>query len=489
MKSILYLIAVLFTGTLSAQTLNNNERAVQIVDSAIDALGDFSEGLTLSGSGIIFNLGHYSSPEKTKEIPVREISAVFPDFQVAYSQLIIQNGDDEFSRELISKKDSLYSWSYYDETFSKSKSYEGLIEMSKSHPYWVLNLARKNAHSLRVLEDEGNCFVLIVTMPDGHGYNLFIDKERNLLEKIEQIVYNPIYGDAVFSTLYTEYKQVEGVFMPKKRVDYQFGFVEREIMYDSISFVSRPDTSTYFLKWLPEHFLQALLIEENKKEIFVFEKLSEKIDLIKYETQNHKSLLVKFPEGLALFEVPQGIRSNKQLIREIQAKYPNENIHYLFLTHHHPDHAGGIRAYADLPITVITTEGNKDYFNKLIRIPHYSSIEEMTDEIHLSFDNVPLDGQKDFGKIVTAYEIGKYTGHSDEHLVFYFPSEKFLWTGDLLFFSENERVYSGSMRAQGVYNLIKNNKLDVSKIYTSWPLHGQKEFGTVDFLKKLVEND
>lgn len=489
MKYIILLITFLLTTNLSAQSINNNQKAVQIVDKAIDVLGDSPDGLNLVGSGIIYKLDHYSAPEITKQIPVKEQFGFFDDFQFGYSQTIIEVGEHKYSREIISKKDSVYSWSYYDERFEKSKKSDGLVEVSKSNPYWFLKLARKNTQSLRIVENNETEYVLTATLPDGLTYSLNINKESNLLAKIENITYNAIYGDVPFSTEYKEYKQMNGSFIPRKRLDYQFGFVEREVSYDSIFFLAEPDTSAIFLKWLPLPFLQTLPIKETKKEIFAFETLSENIDLIRFESQNHKSLLVKFPSGLALFEIPQGIELNRQLVKEIKERYPNQGLQHIFLTHHHPDHAGGIKAYAAMPVVVITTEGNNEYFNKLLRTSHYSIPEKTNDEINLTFENVPIDGQKSFGKIVTAYEIGKNTGHSDEHLAYYFPKEKLLWTGDLVFFIQSGDVYPGGMRAKSLYSLIDKHKLDVSKIYTSWPLHNQKDFGTVDFLKQLVETN
>jgi glyoxylase-like metal-dependent hydrolase (beta-lactamase superfamily II) len=489
MKATLFLISLLCVQGLLAQTLTNNEKAVHILDRAINVLGKYPNAFILSGSGVLHNLGHYSIPEETIDIPIEENLAFFPDVQVAYSHTIIQRESEKFYRDLISKNDSVYLWGYYDKTFSKAKNYEGLIEIAKSNPYCLLNLARKEALSLRILEDLGNEHLLSATLADGRVYNLFIDKESHYLSKVESLIYNPIYGDAIYSTIYNDYVKQGEFYMPQKRVDFKFGLVEREIAYDSLEFGSLPDTSNNSLNWLPAPFLLSLLNDEIKEEKITFESLTQNIDLIKFESQNNKSLLVKFPEGLGLFEAPQGVLMNKQLISEVKLRYPNEEIYYLFLTHHHPDHAGGLKAYAASPISVITTKGNTDYFNKLLKVPHNSLNYKDSNENHLRFDYVPLNGQKDYGGVVTAYEIGEDTGHTNEHLAYYFPSEKLLWTGDLLFFYEDERMYPVGERGTSIYKLITEKELDVNMIYTSWPLHGQKKFGTVDFLKKLVAND
>ena len=44
-------------------------------------------------------------------------------------------------------------------------------------------------------------------------------------------------------------------------------------------------------------------------------------------------------------------------------------------------------------------------------------------------------------------------------------------------------------RAYSVYQLIKEKKLNVEKIYTAWPLKDQKEFGTLQDLKDSLKKN
>ena len=68
---------------------------------------------------------------------------------------------------------------------------------------------------------------------------------------------------------------------------------------------------------------------------------------------------------------------------------------------------------------------------------------------------------------------------------FYFPKQKILFVGDLVIFPK-EKVMDQKERALSVYNLIVSEKLEVDKIYTSWPLKDQKEFGSIIDLKNSL---
>lgn len=244
------------------------------------------------------------------------------------------------------------------------------------------------------------------------------------------------------------------------------------------------------IKFLPDNFRKKLSHSAGNKEQFEFVALTPTLDLVKIISQNNKILIAKFAGYISLFEVPQGTDLNYQLLAELVKRYPNKPLKYIYVTHHHPDHAGGIRAYAHLPVKLITTEGNKAYFEKLLGTSHsMATSEAVTCDRKIQLEFVPLNGQrawKDKLNEVIAFEIGAATQHTNEHVAYYFPKSKILWTGDLLFFDANESLYPAGARGKSVYDLIQSKKLEVEKIYTSWPLHGQKDYGTIDFLGKLV---
>ena len=209
---------------------------------------------------------------------------------------------------------------------------------------------------------------------------------------------------------------------------------------------------------LPEYFKRKMAERIEIRDSLVFEKVATNVSLIKIVSQNNKMLVAEFPDNIALFETPSGIELNENIIAQLKKRFPGKPLKYLFVTHHHPDHAGGLRAYAALPLTVVTTAGNQAYFEANMKKSHTMSNVLIDNTQKFRFDFVPLNGEKKFMGKVVAYEIGKSTEHTNEHLVYYFPDSKILWTGDLLNFRSGGRVSSAGQRGKAVYDLITIKK-------------------------------
>lgn len=172
-------------------------------------------------------------------------------------------------------------------------------------------------------------------------------------------------------------------------------------------------------------------------------------------------------------------------------QFPNKPIKYVAFSHHHPDHAGGFAAFVQNNTQLITTKGNIPYFEKLLTATHTLkpentiSFTKMSSKIISAKDSLNLEDEVNQ---VIIYEAGENTDHVKEFLFFYFPRQKILFVGDLVMFPQ-KGISDQYKRAYSVYELIKNKKLDVEKIYTSWPLKEQKPYGTMQDLKaSLIKN-
>ena len=476
-----------------AQTRPNYQKALGILDKAIKTTGkDAPNSITLTAKGTIHNLGHYETPEKTRDLPVEEIYAYFEKEQVNYLRSAMQNNGNSVVRSSITKADSMYYIGYYDRrVVATNNIQEFSFESAKTLPIKLLQFVYQHRQSLRHLGGDKTHDWLSFNYKPNNAVTLYINKKTFLLDKVEQLAYNDRYGDAIFTTEYKNYKLLNGLQIPKNRTESEYGMIERELTYENIRFDAKPDTANFRLLWLPKTFRDRLATNRTTKDSLVVENIAPQLDLVKIVSQNNKVLVAQFKDYVALFESPAGLGLNEQILQEIQKRYAPKLLRYVFVTHHHPDHAGGIRAFATMPVTLVTTQGNEAYFKKLLATTHTLGNKlSNAESLKLKMDFVPIEGQKSYKDEemeVVAYEIGKATSHSNEHLAYYFPKQKLIWSGDLLFFRTDGKIYPAGGRGKSVYDLIQNQKLAVDKIYTSWPLHGQAAFGTVEELKKAID--
>jgi glyoxylase-like metal-dependent hydrolase (beta-lactamase superfamily II) len=63
-------------------------------------------------------------------------------------------------------------------------------------------------------------------------------------------------------------------------------------------------------------------------------------------------------------EGPHGEQRSLAVMGEVKKLVPNKPIKYLINTHHHFDHAAGIRAYAAEGVTIVTHEINRPYYER-----------------------------------------------------------------------------------------------------------------------------
>jgi glyoxylase-like metal-dependent hydrolase (beta-lactamase superfamily II) len=84
----------------------------------------------------------------------------------------------------------------------------------------------------------------------------------------------------------------------------------------------------------------------------------------------HHSLVVEMKDYVVVFDAPVSDRQSNMVLSAVRAKYLRKPIKYLVLTHHHMDHAGGIRAYAAEGATIVVGQGAGGHFRRVLAAPY-----------------------------------------------------------------------------------------------------------------------
>ena len=156
---------------------------------------------------------------------------------------------------------------------------------------------------------------------------------------------------------------------------------------------------------------------------------------------SHHSVAVEFADFVAVVEAPLHEARSLAVIAEIRRVIPGKPIRYVVNTHHHADHAGGLRTYVAQSATVVTHEANHDFYDDVFFHPGARVLEPDLLSARMpwfapnrvpAFELVGDDGHTltDGERVMNVHPILRL-GHAGTMLVAHLPRERILINADL----------------------------------------------------------
>ena len=207
--------------------------------------------------------------------------------------------------------------------------------------------------------------IVSFTYLDKYKVNGTID-DRNLVELVGTWIPNPVYGDMDYEMRYTQYRDIGGgVMFPMlvhtHQADPRLNVAHNYYEYKIASV--KPNAAVETIA-VPDAVRTAVIPPARVES----QKLAEGVWLLGGMT--HHSLLVEFRDYVAVVEAPNNEARSLAVIEEARRLAPNKPIQYVINTHHHFDHAGGLRTYLSQGTTIVTHETNKDTTSTSCSIRH-----------------------------------------------------------------------------------------------------------------------
>jgi glyoxylase-like metal-dependent hydrolase (beta-lactamase superfamily II) len=289
---------------------------------------------------------------------------------------------------------------------------------------------------------------------------------QNLLTKIETKRPDPVLGDAEVVATFSDYKDNGGVKFPSKTAIAEGGFPSWELNTTTVTANGAADLP------VPETVASAT--------VPLVQVASTKIadGVWHLAGGSHHSVLVQFKDYLAVIEAPLSEERSLTVIAEAKRLVPDKPIKYLFTTHHHFDHTGGLRTYAAQGVTIVTDDSNVAYFEKTLTAPATivpdSQAKNPQKAVFQAVSDkwVLTDGQQ----TIEVYPTDGDT-HTKEYTLIYLPKSKILVEGDA--FSPGPANAppppTPAPNAVKLYDDVQRLKLNVTTIA---PIHGR---GAVPF--------
>lgn len=161
----------------------------------------------------------------------------------------------------------------------------------------------------------------------------------------------------------------------------------------------------------------------------------------------------------------------------LRKQFPNKRIRYVINTHHHFDHAGGLRDAVAEATTILTYRDNKPYYERILSNRHTINPDRLEQlapsrkpSVEAVFDKRVLS---DGTQRLELYKI-QGSNHADTLLIAYSPADKLLVEADMWNppAQPNAAPPAGVAAAEPLilWDNIQRLKLDVAQIA---PLHGR----------------
>ena len=284
---------------------------------------------------------------------------------------------------------------------------------------------------------------------------------QNLVEKIDAVAPNAVLGDVAVAVRYSDYKDFAGVKFPTKirqtigsypALDLTVSDVQPNVAVD----ISVPDP----IRQTPAPYNRVTT--------------QMAADGVWYITGGtHHSVLIEMKDHVILVESPLNDDRAVAVLGEVKSLVPNKPIKYVIATHHHFDHAGGLRAIAVEGIPVVTHDVNKPFLEKALAAP----ATVLPDRLAKSGKKGTVEGMRD-KRVLTdgarTVEILNIPGnnHHAGIVMVYLPKEKLLVEADVYNPPAANAPPSPTVNSNWV-NLsdnIKRLNLTVDQIL---PLHGR----------------
>jgi glyoxylase-like metal-dependent hydrolase (beta-lactamase superfamily II) len=199
---------------------------------------------------------------------------------------------------------------------------------------------------------------------------------------------------------------------------------------------------------------------------------------IDLDSLNTRVVVAEFADHLAVLEGAYNSENCDRIAVAVKARLAKP-VRWFAFSHIHGQYVGGTRSWVHEGATVLVPPSSAPLVEEVVnarydlhpdalaRDPKPLKLETVKDHLRL----------EDSTNVLDVYNIDS-SQHTDEYLLFYFPQQKVLLTGDLLFYRPGKPLVG---RSKKLCDTVRDLKLDVDRYVATWPLSG---YGTKNVVTK-----
>jgi glyoxylase-like metal-dependent hydrolase (beta-lactamase superfamily II) len=413
------------------------QRARAVLDAGAKALGPSIDDVSFRVSGRLYQRQQSASARETGTSPLTARYTIdFAGGRVAWDvETTFPGGFQANQGARINKEQQVN----VNHTLKSTQPIQGgpapvLENFHNRIPQSLVARAAQRANTLRWIGESAfrgrKHNVISFATANGTQIALWFDAQSSVLSKWETFGSDPYLGDTVTEFVYKGWQNVGAHKFPTGQVITVGGEPAQDYDYLDVRINSRLGDDAFAVPAGYTSFTPPtvpLNVNKLADDVYLVEGLG--------PGGAYSSLVVAFNDYVLVVEAPIGDAVVKTLLEKIRETIPGKPIRYVANTHHHSDHAGGIRTFIAEGVTIVTTPGNVAYFEKTAQ-RHFTlppdALERKPQKPR--FETI-AGGQRVFTdgtRTVELIDIGP-NPHANELLVAWLPRERILFEGDMFF--------------------------------------------------------
>ncbi len=304
-------------------------------------------------------------------------------------------------------------------------------------PWGFLKGAAENHATVSHRKAEGKNYTVLtwipaVKAPSGKSYviNGYVNGQ-NIVERVETWLGENIMGDMHILATYTGWKDFGGVMVPSKIVETRGGWPFFEVDVTAAK-ANPPDVATLVPPPAGGRGGRGGGAPPAPAPLTVTtEKLGDGVYRLTTGAGSYDSVIVEFKEYIMMLEAGQSEARALAYIAETKKLIPNKPIRYVFNTHPHSDHTGGLPTLVAEGAIVITQKNNETFLEKALNTPRTLLNDTLAKNPKKAKIEVVAEKKvySDGTVSVEMYHVFP-APHSNGLLIAYIPKVKVLFQGD-----------------------------------------------------------
>jgi glyoxylase-like metal-dependent hydrolase (beta-lactamase superfamily II) len=191
---------------------------------------------------------------------------------------------------------------------------------------------------------------------------MYFDRGSGLLTVVETVTDDPILGDRRTATWYTRWQDADTVKMPRQIDTEVNGRVIQSQLVTAVSVNDALADSTFAM---PDS-IRSRASRGPATPAPIAVTLAEIAPGVwRAEGGSHFSLVVEQPDRLVVVEAPLNAQRSRAVLDTLRSRFPSKRVGLVVNTHHHWDHAGGVREYMASGVPVATHRRNVDFVRQI----------------------------------------------------------------------------------------------------------------------------